>query len=151
MPHSLTNNQLIRSLRELELIALEHQVNPRFLYNTLDSIYWMARENGNLNVAEMVKALADYYRIGFGRKQETYCVKDEIEHIKQYLMLHKLRLKDRFDFNINVSDDIKDLPIIKIILQPIVENSVKYGITKNGSSDSDEQNGVKATVCIPIT
>ena len=133
------NNQL----RELELTALQHQINPHFLYNTLDSIYWMARENGSMNVAEMVKALAEYFRIGFGRKQETYHVKDEIEHIRQYLMLHKLRLKDRFEFNIDVSEDILDLPIIKIILQPIAENAVKYGIAKGGQNTVENTNGVK--------
>jgi len=132
------NNQL----RELELIALQHQVNPHFLYNTLDSIYWMAREHGSLDVADMIKALAEYFRIGFGRKQETYYVKDEIEHIRQYLMLHKLRLKDRFEFNININENILEYPIIKIILQPVAENAVKYGITKGsyGLTENTDSN-----------
>jgi len=135
-----THNQL----RELELLALEHQINPHFLYNTLDSVYWMARENGNTNVADMIKALADYFRIGFGQKQETFHVKDEIEHIRQYLLLHKLRLKDKFEFNIDVDTELLNYPIIKIILQPIAENAMKYGVSKNSPAGTENPGESKA-------
>ena len=120
-----------RQLRELELTALEYQINPHFLYNSLDSLYWMARKSGSGQVAEMVHALADFFRIGFGRKQEAYYVKDEIGHVRQFLMINKLRLKDSFEFDISVCEDILELPIVKIMLQPIVENAVKYGAEKS--------------------
>ncbi|MCL2461346.1 MAG: sensor histidine kinase, partial [Defluviitaleaceae bacterium] len=120
-----------RRLRELELSALEYQVNPHFLYNSLDSLYWMARKDGSEDVAEMIKALAKFLRIGLRKGQETYLVKDELEHARQYLMINKIRLEDQFEFEITAGEEILNLAVVKIILQPIVENAIKYGIGKN--------------------
>jgi len=117
-------------LRKLELSALEYQVNPHFLYNSLDSVYWMARKAGSPDVAEMIRALAGFLRIGLSKGQESYHVKDELEHVRQYLMINKIRLKDSFEFVVSASEEILEYPVIKIILQPVVENAVKYGIGK---------------------
>lgn len=125
-----------RRMRELELSALEYQVNPHFLYNSLDSIYWMARKAGAPDVAEMIRAMAGFFRIGLSRGRKSYYVKDELEHVRQYLIINKIRFKDSFEYGVSAEADILDYPVINIILQPIVENAIKYGIDRSGGNKS---------------
>ena len=114
----------------LELNMLEYQINPHFLYNSLDSVNWLAKSAGNKEIEELVGALAKYLRVGLSKGKEIYKVKDELEHIQQYLLINKIRYRDCFQFEIRANGEVLDCPTIKILLQPIVENAIKYGIDK---------------------
>lgn len=120
--------------RLLELNMIEYQINPHFLYNALDSISWMAQKAGNEDIEEMVSALAKFLRVGLNKGKELYKIQDELEHVRQYLLINKIRFKDSFRFEIQAEPEVLKYSTIKIILQPIVENAIKYGIDKNGTA-----------------
>lgn len=116
--------------RKSEFKALQAQINPHFLYNTLDSIIWM-NENGNYKgVSTMVSALAKLFRVSISKGKETNSVADEIEHARSYLIIQKIRYKDKFDFTIDVQPDLLDKKTVKLILQPIIENAIYHGINQ---------------------
>lgn len=117
--------------RKSELKALQAQINPHFLYNTLDSIIWMAEGKKSEEVVEMVAALARLFRISISKGQEMISIANEIEHIKSYLTIQKMRYKDQLDFEIDVDKQILGNKVFKIILQPLVENSIYHGIKNN--------------------
>jgi two-component system sensor histidine kinase YesM len=119
--------------RKSELNALQMQINPHFLYNTLDSVIWMAERGKQDEVIAMSSALARLFRLSISKGKEIINVASEIEHVKNYLTIQKIRYKDRLDYRIQVDDDILHLRIVKIILQPLVENAIYHGI-KNSSS-----------------
>lgn len=124
----LRNEEEHDQKRRSELLALQNQITPHFLYNTLDSIVWMAEGRQYDNVVTTVAALAKLLRLSISRGDELISVHDEIEHIKSYLTIQKLRYRDRLDFSINVSESILRLRIPKVILQPLVENAIYHGI-----------------------
>ncbi|MDR0386416.1 MAG: sensor histidine kinase [Treponema sp.] len=119
--------------RKSELNALQMQINPHFLYNTLDSVIWMAERGKQEEVIAMSSALARLFRLSISKGKEIIDVASEIEHVKNYLTIQKIRYKDRLDYRIEVDDDIKNMRIVKIILQPLVENAIYHGI-KNASA-----------------
>jgi two-component system sensor histidine kinase YesM len=114
--------------RKSELKALQSQINPHFLYNTLDSIIWMAESENKEEVILMTSSLAKLFRLSISKGNETISIKDEIEHIKSYLTIQKMRYKDKLDFKIDVDKNILKYRVLKIILQPLVENSIYHGI-----------------------
>jgi two-component system, sensor histidine kinase YesM len=114
--------------RKSELKALQAQINPHFLYNTLDSIVWMAENDENKGVITMVTALANLFRTSISRGEEIIFIRDEIEHARSYLIIQKIRYMDKFDFIMEVDEDVLDYKILKIILQPIIENAIYHGI-----------------------
>ena len=115
--------------RKSEFKALQAQINPHFLYNTLDSIIWM-NENGNYKgVSTMVSALAKLFRVSISKGRETNTVADEIEHARSYLTIQKIRYKDKFDFTIDVRPEVMEKNTVKLILQPIIENAIYHGIS----------------------
>lgn len=113
--------------RKLELKALQHQINPHFLYNTLDSIIWMA-EIKDENVVPMTEALSKLFRISLSRGQEMITLRDELEHVRNYLFIQSMRYLNKFDFKIDAPEYLLNYKTIKLILQPIVENSIYHGI-----------------------
>jgi two-component system sensor histidine kinase YesM len=119
--------------RKSEMKALQAQINPHFLYNTLDSIIWMAEGKKSEEVVVMVAALAKLFRLSISKGQEIITIANEIEHIKSYLTIQKMRYKDKLDFEIDVDEQILSNKVIKIILQPLVENSIYHGIKNNTS------------------
>jgi two-component system, sensor histidine kinase YesM len=120
--------------RKSELKALQAQINPHFLYNTLDSIIWMAEVKKAGEVVLMVSSLAKLFRISLSKGDEIISIRNEIEHIKSYLTIQKMRYKDKLDFEVEVDDSILSYKTIKIILQPLVENSIYHGIkNKDGA------------------
>jgi two-component system sensor histidine kinase YesM len=123
-----------KQLRLMELNMIEYQINPHFLYNSLDSINWMAHKAGNEDIEEMVTALARFFRVGLSKGKEFYKIGDELEHVRQYLLINKIRFKDCFDFSVEAGPEVLEYSTIKIILQPIVENAIKYGIDKSGTN-----------------
>ncbi len=114
--------------RKSELLALQNQITPHFLYNTLDSVIWMAEGRQYSNVITTISALARLLRLSISRGDELISIHDEIEHIKSYLTIQKLRYKDKLDFAIDVDTTLMRLKTPKVILQPLVENAIYHGI-----------------------
>lgn len=116
---------------ELMYAQLQSQINPHFLYNTLESIRGQAVIDDNYRIADMTEALAKYFRYTISRKEEQVTIKDELENIKNYVYIQQYRFDDRFDFNIYCHDDSElcmRSAIPKMTLQPIVENAIFYGM-----------------------
>jgi two-component system sensor histidine kinase YesM len=117
-----------QSKREAELKTLQEQIKPHFLYNTLDTIRWMAEEHAASDIVEVVGALTSLFRIGLARGKEMICVRDELEHVRSYLIIQKARYEDKFDFTLAAQDDVMPCMVLKLTLQPIVENAIYHGI-----------------------
>lgn len=116
--------------RKADMRVLYEQINPHFLYNTLDSINWLAVQSKDLyskKVVEMVSMLAKMFRISLSKGQETISVAEEIEHVKSYISIQQIRYSDIFTTEYAIDPDILSYRIIKIILQPIVENAIVHG------------------------
>lgn len=122
------NRQEHEAKRQSELNALQAQINPHFLYNTLDSIMWMAESGQNEEVVEMVTALARLFRISISKGRKRITVYEELEHARNYMLIQKRRYKEKFNFNIYVDEEVKHLLTLKLILQPIIENAIYHGI-----------------------
>lgn len=116
------------NLKKSELKALQAQINPHFLYNTLDTIVWMSEANKSEQVIEIVSALSNFFRITLSKGKDLISVRDEIEHVRSYLIIQKIRYRDILDFNIEMDDNILDYKILKLSLQPLVENALYHGI-----------------------
>lgn len=114
--------------RKSDLDALQAQINPHFLYNTLDSVVWMAECDQNDEVIQMVNALAMLFRISTSGGKNMITLEDELNHARNYMLIQKYRYTDKFDFMIEVEDSIKELVVPKIILQPLIENSIYHGV-----------------------
>ena len=114
--------------RKSELKALQAQINPHFLYNTLDSIIWMSEAGENDEVVEMTSALARLLRQSISNDKEEVELEKEIEYVKNYLTIQKMRYKDKLEFFIYVDPRVAHVPVIKLVLQPLVENAIYHGI-----------------------
>jgi len=114
--------------RKSELSVLQNQINPHFLYNTLDSIIYEINKNENETAQNMIIALAKLFRISLSKGRSTIPIRDEVEHVRNYLLIQKMRYREKFNYEIKVSDDILDYKVTKLILQPIVENAIVHGI-----------------------
>ncbi|MGL1891008.1 MAG: sensor histidine kinase [Spirochaetaceae bacterium] len=117
-----------RDKRRNELRALQNQINPHFLYNTLDSIVWLAENHRSEDVITTVIALAKFFRISISKGAQSIPVKDEISHIENYLTIQKIRYVDKFEYKLDIEEDIYDFKVMKLILQPIVENAIYHGV-----------------------
>lgn len=114
--------------RKSDLKALQAQINPHFLYNTLDSIIWMGEMKQNEQVVQMTSALSKLFRISISKGREIIPISDEIAHVESYLTIQEMRYRDSFTYSIDVDPDIRDLSTLKITLQPLVENAIYHGI-----------------------
>lgn len=117
-----------KTLRHAELNALVSQINPHFLYNTLDTIVWMAEFNDSSRVIALTKSLAAFFRLSLSGGRELITVGDELEHVRQYLYIQKERYGDKLNYTIHAPEEVLDYTVPKIILQPIAENSIYHGI-----------------------
>lgn len=115
--------------RKYELQALQAQINPHFLYNTLDSIIWMAETNDS-NIVAMTEAQAKLFRISLNKGNEEISLERELEHVKNYLIIQSMRYADKFTYEISAEPGVERCRTIKLILQPIVENCIYHGIKK---------------------
>ncbi len=116
------------NLKKAELRALQAQINPHFLYNTLDTIIWMAEAQKTEQVIEIVSALSSFFRISLSKGRDWITIGEEIERIKSYLTIQKMRYRDILDYRIELADGVADNTILKLILQPLVENALYHGI-----------------------
>ena len=114
--------------RKSDLKALQAQINPHFLYNTLDSIIWMGEMGQNREVVLMTSALSKLFRISISKGREFISISDEIAHVKSYLTIQEMRYKDKFEYSIEIDPDLYNCTILKITLQPLVENAIYHGI-----------------------
>ena len=118
----------IKYLREYEIKALHSQINPHFLYNTLDTIIWMAEFKDEKKVIAITKALANFFRISLSNGNEMILLKDEIKHVQEYLFIQKQRYEDKLSYFFHIDETLLSAEVPKIILQPVVENSIYHGI-----------------------
>ena len=113
--------------KESELAALQAQINPHFLYNTLDSLYWQVVEIGNDEIAENILALSQLFRLVLSQGQKEVTVEQEMELITRYLQIQKMRFTKRLNYEIMIEESVKRVKIPKLILQPFVENAIVHG------------------------
>lgn len=132
---TLIDNNYVMALKEKqsELTALQSQINPHFLYNTLDSLYWRAQEADNEEIAEDILALSQLFRQVLGQGKGVITVGEEQELIRTYLHIQKMRFTKRLEYEIMIDESIKEEEIPKLILQPFVENAIVHGFEKVGT------------------
>lgn len=116
--------------REAELMVLHEQINPHFLYNTLNTIYWMCKLEKAIESAKLVDGLSKLFRLSLNSGNEITTVRKEVEHLKYYMMIQNKRFEDMIHFDIQVSEDILHCSVVKLVLQPLVENAIHHGIEK---------------------
>ena len=117
-----------QNARRYELRALSAQINPHFLYNTLDTIVWMAEFNDSRRVVNITKSLAQYFRLALNQGQEQILLRDEIDHVRQYLFIQKQRYGEKLNYEILEDERLGDYQLPKLVLQPLVENAIYHGI-----------------------
>ena len=117
----------VETQKNAEIAALEAQINPHFLYNTLDTINWMAIDKDEYEISNMIATLANILRYGISDSNGIVKIRDEVEWLKQYIFLQQTKLKNSFDCHINVEPEIMGLSIHKLLLQPFIENAILHG------------------------
>ncbi|MNS49950.1 Sensor histidine kinase YehU [compost metagenome] len=125
----ITLNELKeRQKREAELRSLQAHIKPHFLYNTLDTIHWMAKKKGADEVSDLVEALSRLFRIGLNKGEDIIRLTEELEHISSYLQIQHTRYRDRLNYSLELDPAAEQLFVQKLLLQPIVENAIYHGI-----------------------
>jgi two-component system sensor histidine kinase YesM len=117
-----------REKKDAELRILHANIKPHFLYNTLDTIHWLSKKNGAHEVSELVDSLSKLFRIGLSKGHEIIPLIDEVEHVISYLKIQKTRYKDKLHYEVNIDPNVQKLFLLKLCLQPIVENAIYHGI-----------------------
>ncbi len=121
------------SLKKAELRALQAQINPHFLYNTLDTIIWMAEAQQTDQVVQLVSALSSFFRISLSKGRDWITIGEEIERTRSYLTIQKMRYRDILDYRIEVDETVLNNTVLKLLLQPLVENALYHGIKNKRS------------------
>jgi two-component system sensor histidine kinase YesM len=116
------------NLKKAELRALQAQINPHFLYNTLDTIIWMAESKKTDEVVVLVSALSSFFRTSLSKGKDWITVGEEIERTRSYLTIQRIRYRDIMDFSIDVDSSVVDSTVLKLVLQPLVENALYHGV-----------------------
>ena len=121
--------------RKSELDALQSQINPHFLYNTLESITWMIEAQRNNEAVVMISELAKLLRVSLSRGKTIISIEDELQHGRSYMNIQRVRYKERFKAEFLIDEEIKDYCIVKLVIQPLLENAIYYGV---GNMDEDD-------------
>lgn len=116
------------NLRNMESKLLQAQINPHFLYNTLDTIIWLIEGGKDKEAIQMVVALSDFFRVAVSKGKDVISVREEVMHVRSYLQIQQSRYYDILDYEIRIEEELYDYQIIKLTLQPIVENALYHGI-----------------------
>lgn len=116
------------NLRQAELKLLQAQINPHFLYNTLDSIIWLAEAGEKEQVVQVVSALSDFFRTTLSKGRDYITLQEEETHIRSYLQIQRIRYRDILEYDIQIPQELMQYPILKLTLQPLVENALYHGI-----------------------
>ncbi|TMV50741.1 sensor histidine kinase [Paenibacillus mesophilus] len=117
-------------LSKTELKFLQSQINPHFLYNTLDSIYWMANQYEANEIKEMVLNLSKFFRLSLNKGRETFPLRETVDHLHYYIRIQQIRFSQRVSVQYDISEDSAGIPVLKLLLQPIVENAILHGLEK---------------------
>lgn len=141
--HTLMDERVLeqKAKRKSELNALQAQINPHFLYNTLDSVIWMIEQEKYPEAISMVKSLASLFRISLSKGNNIITIKDEITHARNYLAIQKVRYKNRFEATINIDPAIENCVTIKLIIQPLIENAIYHAVGEMEDDGLIEING----------
>ncbi|REK71838.1 sensor histidine kinase [Paenibacillus paeoniae] len=116
--------------KEADMLALQAQINPHFLYNTLSSVHWMALMKGEGRIADMVGSLSDFLRFSLNSGQEYCTVNQEISHIDNYVNIQSIRYPDKFQYEADIPSELLEKRMLKLLLQPLIENAMIHGILK---------------------
>jgi len=117
-----------QNLQKSEMKALQAQITPHFLYNTFDTIVWLAEEKKNDQVIDITRAFSSFFRISLNKGKDYLTVSEEFEHVKSYLTIQKIRYRDILDYEIEYEPEMASCQILKLVLQPLVENALYHGI-----------------------
>lgn len=117
-----------KRMRTAEFKALQAQINPHFLYNSLDSINWLVRKGNTEKAIEMISALTTFFRIGLSKGRDIITVREELEHVRSYLVIQKIRYENQFEYSFYVDPETENYFVPKLMLQPLVENALYHGI-----------------------
>jgi len=136
-------NNLIRMVykeqhdkQEAQLMSLQEQIKPHFLYNTLDTINWMARDYGAQDIVKLIDALTTMFRVGLSHGRDIITLKEELSHASNYLYIQGIRYKEKIRYSIDIPENLYDYCLPKLILQPLIENSIYHGLkTKQGGGE----------------
>lgn len=143
-------------LKTTELKFLQSQINPHFLYNTLDSIYWTAKNYEAEEISEMVMNLSKFFRLSLNKGRQVFSIAESIVHLHYYIRIQQLRFLDHFTVEYRIDEKSKSIPILKLLLQPLVENAIIHGMEGKSSggvliiSSSIEQIGQKDYVNVSV-
>ncbi|MDE5716430.1 MAG: sensor histidine kinase, partial [Lachnospiraceae bacterium] len=124
-----------RNLQKAEMKALQAQINPHFLYNSLDSVVWLLRLNRKEEAITMLGAMTKLFKAVLSKGKEYIPVADEICHVENYLFIQKIRYRNKFCYEVNVEEGVKQYRTIKLLLQPLVENAIYHGIREDVESE----------------
>jgi two-component system sensor histidine kinase YesM len=128
--------KLGHEIKNMELKALQAQINPHFLYNTLDLINWMAKKYNNSEICPVIEALSDFYKLSLSKGEDIITIEDELNHVRAYVFIQNKRFSNKIKLVTNVPDEILKCSCLKLILQPLVENSILHGIR-----EKDDESG----------
>jgi two-component system sensor histidine kinase YesM len=142
------NIQEQRNLQKSEMKALQAQITPHFLYNTLDSIIWLAEGKQFGEVVAITRAFSNFFRLSLNRGSEWLSVRNEFHHIENYLTIQKIRYRDILDYSIEYERDMEEKIILKLLLQPLVENALYHGIKNKRGRGTIKVRGWQETRCL---
>ncbi|MCR4568679.1 MAG: sensor histidine kinase [Pseudobutyrivibrio sp.] len=145
------NKKAERRKRHAELELIQAQVNPHFLYNTLDTIIWLVEADQKAESIKMVSALSDFFRFGLSRGQDVISLEEEQKHVLSYLSIQKIRYQDRMDYKVNIPESLYKYSVPKLTLQPLVENSIYHGIKLQREKGSIRVDAVEVGDKIELT
>ena len=122
------NRREQENLKKSELRALQAQINPHFLYNTLDAIVWLAEAGQSREVIHITRALSDFFRISLSQGKDWIPLSEEIKHLTGYLTIQKIRYRDILDYQIDIPEELGSCQVLKLLMQPLVENAIYHGV-----------------------
>ena len=131
-----------RKMRNAELRLLQEQINPHFLYNTLDAIVWLIEGGKNEQAEDMIMSLSDFFKLALSHGREFITIREEELHIRSYLQIQQVRYRDILDYDINIDPAIYHYQILKLTLQPLVENAIYHGIKPKRSRGTVSISGI---------
>lgn len=141
-----------KALRLSEIKILQSQINPHFLYNTLDALNWKAIKHHDEDMENLISSLCDFYRISLSNGNEFITIEEELHHVISYLNIQNIRFKGLFEYQINCPEELKSYYSLKIIMQPIVENAIVHGLRPKGKDGKllIDISDTEDTICISI-
>ena len=134
--NTLINENYINELlkKEAQIKAMESQMDPHFLYNTLDSINWRARMIKSEEISRITTALGNLLRLSLGNNSRDFTLRRELTLVDNYIIIQKIRYQKRLDFSVDIPESLLDIPIPKFTLQPLLENAIRYGLEESSET-----------------